>query len=368
LKIGISCYPTVGGSGILATRLGLELAKRGNEVHFITYERPVMMHGMDQENVMVHLVSVVEYPLFKYPPYTVALGSEMIRVSEQYGLDMIHVHYTIPHATAALLARMVTGVPYMATIHGSDVTIMGEDPSYSPVNTFSIESADRLTSVSQYLAKEARERLGVRKEIAVIPNFVDPDAFSPPNSEAAAHGNNQATIVHVSNFRPVKRVQDIVEAMGIVVKEIKDARLILVGDGPERHKTELLVDRLGLQKNVRFTGYRRDIPPLMRCSSIFVLSSESESAPLTLLEGMSCGLPVVSTRVGGVPEIVSDGENGFLVPPYSPNMIAEKILELGNDDELRRRLGAAARRTVLERFTAKMVLPQYEKLYRELMK
>lgn len=363
MRIGISCYPSVGGSGILATRLGMELAKRGNEVHFITYERPVSIQGMDQENVSVHLVSVVEYPLFRYPPYTIALASEMIRVSEQHDLDLMHVHYAIPHATAALLARMVTGVPYIVTLHGSDVTIMGSDPSYRPMNTYSIESADRLTAVSGYLAEEARKNLGVTKEISIVPNFVDSDAFSPAFNNATKR-RHQFVVIHVSNFRPVKRVQDIVHAMEIVVKRDKDVKLMLVGDGPERHRAEVMVSEMKLNHNAHFTGFRRDIPFLLRCSDALVLSSESESAPLTLLEGMSSGLPVIATRVGGIPEIVEDGENGLLIPPHSPEAIAEKILGLKADQEMRVRLGTAARKTVMERYTAEKVLSQYEQVYR----
>ncbi|MCW3991663.1 MAG: N-acetyl-alpha-D-glucosaminyl L-malate synthase BshA [Candidatus Bathyarchaeota archaeon] len=365
MRLGITCYPSVGGSGILATRLGVELSRRGHEVHFITYERPVAIQGVDHENVFVHLVSVIEYPLFKYPPYTVALGSEMFRVSKQHGLDLIHVHYAIPHSTAALLARMMTGVPYVVTLHGSDVTILGGDPSFLPVNTFSIESADGLTAVSRYLVERAHDGLGISRDITVIPNFVDSVAFSPARPDVVeGHNGRQVVVAHISNFRPVKRVQDLVVAMSRVVEEVEDTRLLLVGDGPERHRIELLVEKLGLHRNVLLTGYRRDIPNLLRCSDILVLCSEIESSPLTLLEAMSSGLPIIATEVGGIPDIVADGRNGFLVPPNSPEELAEKILELNSDAELRLRMGAAARRTILERFTADKVVPQYEEAYR----
>jgi N-acetyl-alpha-D-glucosaminyl L-malate synthase BshA len=364
LKIGITCYPTFGGSGILATRLGVELARRGHEVHFITYERPVAIHGEDQENVSVHLVSVVEYPLFKYPPYTIALGSEMFRVSEQQDLDLIHVHYAIPHATSAYLSREMTGKPYAVTLHGSDVTILGSDPAYMPVNTHSIEGADAVTAVSHFLVEEARERLGITKEIRVIPNFVDAEEFSPASCEVMERERERDVVVaHVSNFRPVKRIQDLVNAMRMVVKRAPSARLMLIGDGPERHRIERLVDRLHLKPNVLFTGYRSDVAHLMRCSDVVVLCSETESSPLTLLEGMSCGLPVVATSVGGIPEIVEDGVNGLLVPLKHPEAIAEKILELNSERELKARLGATARGTVLERYTAEKVVGQYEDVY-----
>jgi N-acetyl-alpha-D-glucosaminyl L-malate synthase BshA len=364
VRIGITCYPTVGGSGILATRLGVELAERGHEVHFITYERPVAIQDVDHDNVHVHLVTVVEYPLFKYPPYTIALGSGMFEVSQQQGLDLLHVHYAIPHATAALLAREITGVPYVVTLHGSDVTILGSDPSYLAVNTHSVEEADAITAVSAFMAREAHERLGISKEVSVIPNFVDAEAYSPAPCEVVERNNDRDVVVtHVSNFRPVKRIQDLVYATSIVAKEAPGVRLMLVGDGPERHGIERLIDRLNLRGNVLLTGYRSDIPNLLRCSDVVVLCSETESAPLTLLEGMSCGLPVVATSVGGIPEIVDDGVNGFLVPPKHPEAIAEKILELNANRELRTRLGEAARRTVLERYTADKVVRQYEETY-----
>jgi N-acetyl-alpha-D-glucosaminyl L-malate synthase BshA len=354
----------VGGSGILATRLGVEFAKRGHEVHFITYERPVAIQGGDPENVHVHLVSVLEYPLFKYPPYTIALASEMFRVSERQGLDVLHVHYSIPHSTAAHLAREMTGVPYVVTLHGSDVTILGSDPSYLPVNTHTIEEADAVTAVSQFMSDEAYSRLSLKKEIRVIPNFVDSDVFAPtPCDEKDLDNGKDVVITHISNFRPVKRVHDIVYAMKMVSRKAPGARLMLVGDGPDRISVERLVKRLGLEEHVMLTGFRSDVANLLNCSDVVVLSSETESAPLTLLEGMSSGLPVIATRVGGIPEIVDDGVNGFLVQSKNPEAIAERILDLNADPELRSRLGDAARARVLERYTAEKVVGQYTEIY-----
>ena len=367
MKIGITCYPTVGGSGIFAARLGVELAKRGHEAHFITYERPFAIQDQDYENVHVHLVSVVEYPLFKYPPYTVALGSEMFRVTEQQDLDLIHVHYAIPHSTAALLAREITGKPYAVTLHGSDVTILGSDRSYMPVNTMSVEKADAITAVSKFIAVEARENLGIKQDIKVIPNFVDSEKFAPaPCKEDEIRDGRDVVITHISNFRPVKRIQDLVYAMRIVTKEVPGARLVLVGNGPERHRIERLVDRLDLGRHVKFTGFRSDISNLLACTDVLVLCSETESTPLTLLEGMSSSLPVVATDVGGIPEIVEDGVNGYLVPPKHPEAIAERILELNADPKLRRRLGGAARDTILERYTIDRIVGQYIDVYQEL--
>ena len=368
LKIGITCYPGVGGSGILATRLGVEFAKRDHDVHFITYERPFAVQGIDQENVHIHLVNVLEYPLFKYPPYTVALGSEMARVAQQEKLDILSVHYSIPHATAAFLAREITGVPYVVTLHGSDVTILGSDPSYHIVNNHSVENANAVTAVSEFMQREAYERLGIEREVKVIPNFVDTEGFSPEPCETAETGCDECGgIIHVSNFRPVKRISDLVYAMAIITKEEPNAKLTLVGDGPDRISVERLVDSLKLRRNVTLTGFRSDIPNLMRCADIGVLCSETESAPLTLLEGMSTGLPMISTKVGGVPEIIQDGKNGLLVSSKHPEELAEAILHLYKDQKLRRKLGENARKTVLEKYTAEKVVNQYLETFEAVM-
>jgi len=363
MRIGITCYPTVGGSGILATRLGVEYAKRGHQAHFITYERPVAIQGVDPENVHVHLVSVLEYPLFKYPPYTIALGSEMSRVTRKHGLDLLHVHYSIPHATAAYLSRGLTGKPYVVTLHGSDVTILGGDPSYEPVNTFSVEQADAVTAVSRFMAEEAKHSLGINKEVRVIPNFVDTEIYSPAPCELMEQPERDIVVAHVSNFRAVKRVDDLIYAMCMVTKTAPQAKLTLIGDGPERHRVERLIDKMDLRRNVVLTGYRSDVPELLRCADTLVLPSETESAPLTILEAMSTGLPVIATDVGGIPEIVDDGRNGFLVPLKHPEDIAERILELHGDREKLRRMGAAARETILERYSTETVVQQYLEVY-----
>jgi len=236
-----------------------------------------------------------------------------------------------------------------------------------PVNTLSLERADAVTAVSKFIAREARERLGISKEIKVIPNFVDSDRFVPaPCVDPEMLEKRDVVVTHISNFRPVKRIEDLVYAMSIVTKEAPGARLVLVGNGPERHKIERLVDQLDIRRNVQFTGYRSDVPNLLRCSDIVVLCSETESTPLTLLEGMSCGLPVVATDVGGIPEIVDDGVNGFLVPLKHPEAIAERILELNADPGLRKRLGDAARGTVMERYTVDKIVGQYTEVYEEI--
>ena len=366
MRIGVTCYPTVGGSGILGTRLGVEFAKRGHPVHFITYERPVAIQAVDPENVRVHLVSVVEYPLFKYPPFTIALATEMSKVTESCELDLLHVHYSIPHSTAAYLSREKTGKPYVCTLHGSDVTILGSDPAYKAINSFTVDRADVVTSVSRFMAERAKE-LGIQKDIHVIPNFVDTDIFLPAPCDLFTPDEKPAiTIAHVSNFRPVKRIDDLVYAMCIAVKQAPDLKLMLIGDGPERHKIEQLINHLDLNDNITMTGYRRDIPNLLRCADALVLCSQTESAPLTLLEAMSCGLPVIATEVGGIPEIVDHGRDGFLVEVKHPEAIAERILELNADQKKRLRLGAAGRRKVLENYTIDTVIDQYMDVYKSI--
>ena len=340
------------------------MANRGHEIHFITYERPVALHNVDPENVSLHLVSVYEYPLFKYPPYTMALASEMARVTERHDLDLLHVHYSVPHSIAACIAKEMTGKPYVTTLHGSDVTLVGSDSSYKPVNVFSVERSDAITSVSEYMAEEAKTNFGIKNDIKVIPNFVDHELYAPAPCEVIERNiEREVVITHVSNFRPVKRIHDLIHAMCIVAKKAPDARLMLVGDGPERHDVERLIERLDLRRNVLITGYRTDVANLFKCSDVVVLSSETESAPLTLLEGMSTGLPAVATKVGGVPEIIDDGVNGFLVEPKHPEELAERILELNDDKELRIKMGVAAREKILENYTADKVVCQYLEIY-----
>jgi len=363
LRIGVTCYPTVGGSGILATRLGVELAQRGHEAHFITYQRPVAIQGVDYDNLHMHHVSVVEYPLFKYPPYTIALGSEMSRVTERNGLDLLHVHYSIPHATAAYMSRQITGKPYVVTLHGSDITILGSDPAYEPVNTYSVEAADAVTAVSRFMAEEARNSLEISKDITVIPNFVDTELFKPDECVDQERISRDIVVGHVSNFRAVKRIEDLVYAMCIVTKEAPEARLILVGDGPERHRIERLIDRLGIYHSVLLDGYRSDVPDRLKCMDTLVLCSETESAPLTFLEAMSSGLPVVATNVGGIPEMVEHGRNGYLVSLKNPEAIAERLLEFNADKKKMSRMGQRARETVLESFSTDKVVGRYLEVY-----
>lgn len=364
MKLGIVCYPTVGGSGILATRLGIALARRGHEVHFITYETPFLLQDRDYKNVYVHLVDVVEYPLFNYVPYTVALGSRMTEVVKEAGLDLLHIHYAIPQSTSAFLAKEATGVPYIVTLHGSDVSILGIDAAYLNVTRLSLRAADKVTATSNFLIDIAKKQMKLQREIVKIPNFVDSNLFRPlKKSQSAESEEHQTVITHISNFRPIKRVHDLVRAMKIVAKT-EDCKLVLVGDGPERPAVTTLIEKLKLRGKTTLTGFRRDIPRILNNSHMLVIPSEMESAPLTLLEGMSCGVPVIATKVGGIPEMVEDGVNGFLVAPRKPKQIAEKILALHENPALREKLGMAGRNTVLEKYSKKKVVSLYEDLYK----
>jgi len=364
VKLGISCYPTVGGSGILATRLGIALARGGHEVHFITYETPFLLQDRDYKNVYVHLVDVVEYPLFNYVPYTVALGSRMTEVVKEAGLDLLHIHYAIPQSTSAFLAKKATDVPYIVTLHGSDVSILGIDAAYLNVTRLSLKEADKVTATSNFLIDRAKKQMKLQREIVKVPNFVDSNLFSPSKKgESEERMEGPTVITHISNFRPVKRVRDLVHAMKIVVKKTEDCKLILVGDGPERPAVASLIGKLKLRDKATLTGFRRDIPKILHHSDILVIPSEMESAPLTLLEGMSCGVPVIATKVGGIPEIVEDGVSGLLVAPGKPKQMAEKILALHENSALREKLGIAGRKTVLEKFSRNRVVSLYEDLY-----
>jgi N-acetyl-alpha-D-glucosaminyl L-malate synthase BshA len=288
----------------------------------------------------------------------------MARITKQESLDLIHVHYSIPHSSAAFLAREQTGKPYVVTLHGSDVTLLGSDPAYELVNTMTVEKADAITAVSEFMSDEARNSLGIERYIKFIPNFVDTEEFHPASYKVLdERSGRDIVVIHVSNFRKVKRIEDLIYAMKIVTKQAPDSKLLLVGDGPERYNIESLVRELDLKENVLLTGYRSDVADLLRCADVLVLCSQTESAPLTVLEAMSSGVPVVATKVGGIPEIIKDSQNGYLVPVKNPEEIAEKLVLLNNSPENIRRLGKNARKSILEKFSIDKVLNQYEEVY-----
>jgi len=350
----------------MATRLALELARRGHEVHMITYEVPFLLQEGRHENVHVHLVNVLEYPLFKYPPYTVALASRMAQVAGEQELDLIHVHYAIPHAVAAYLASRMAGVPYVVTLHGSDVHTLGQDPAYREATRHAVEAASQVTVVTEHGRQAAKQGLGVDRPIRVITNFTDPEVFK--RGPCLHPWNHQGRhLVHVSNFRPVKRVVDLVVAFAQVASQVEDATLLLVGDGPTRPEVERCISRLGLEGRVRCLGFKRDVHTYLRCAQAFALCSQLEGAPLSLLEAMSCSLPVVATEVGGIPEIIRSGVNGLLVPFGDLEALASRIYAVLTDELLARRLGEQARATILANHTADRVVPQYVEVYEEVL-
>jgi N-acetyl-alpha-D-glucosaminyl L-malate synthase BshA len=366
MRIGITCYPGVGGSGLLATRLGIELAKRDHEVRFITYEVPFELQEGVYENVKVDLVDVLEYPLFRYPPYTVALASQIAQVTQKHQLDILHVHYAIPHAISAFIANQMTGIPYVVTLHGSDVHTLGADPAYQPATRFAVEAAHAVTCVTKHICQTAEHTLGVRCLIEPITNFTDTELYKPNACEFQI-GNGKRQLIHVSNFRPVKRVSDLVTAFAQIASEVPDVELLLLGDGPTRPDVDRLIRKYELNHRIRCPGFKRDVYQYLRCAYAFALCSELEGAPLSLLEAMSCGLPVVSTAVGGIPEIIEDSKNGLLVPFGDIDAMAEKLYVILTDSTLASRLGKQARQRILEHHTVEKVLPQYEAIYNKII-
>jgi N-acetyl-alpha-D-glucosaminyl L-malate synthase BshA len=365
MKIGITCYPTYGGSGIVATELGLELANRGHEVHFITYANPIRLDP-GTPRIAYHEVEVSTYPLFQYPPYCLALASRMAEVAEEYSLDLLHVHYAIPHSIAALLAQQMvqerTRLPFITTLHGTDITLVGVDRSYFPITKFSIEKSNGITSISEDLRRETCEVFGVTNEIRVIHNFVNTDLYRP----APEPPSGEKRLMHISNFRPVKRVNDCIRILAEVRKQTP-AHLYMVGDGPDRPEAHRLARELGVDKHVTFMGKQDHVERIFPRMHVLLMPSEMESFGLAALEGMACGVPPVATRVGGVPELITDGVDGYLTPVGDVTAQARRVVELLTDDSLHARMAAVARRTAEERFASSIIIPQYERYYRDVL-
>jgi N-acetyl-alpha-D-glucosaminyl L-malate synthase BshA len=371
MRIGITCYPTYGGSGIVATELGLELANRGHDIHFITYANPIRLDATIPR-IHYHEVEVSNYPLFQYPPYCLALASRMADVAESYELDLLHVHYAIPHSISALLARQMMGsrrLPFITTLHGTDITLVGTDPSYFAITKFSIEQSDGVTAISEDLRRQTVEVFGVSKPFPVIHNFVNCTTYAPDPERSGLERfapNGEKMLIHLSNFRPVKRVQDCVRVLAEVRKHT-DARLLMVGDGPERGPAEHLAGQLGVSRHVEFVGKQNGVERLIRLAHVLLMPSEMESFGLAALEAMACGVPAVATRVGGVPELITDGEDGFLEAVGDVEAQAGKALQLLTDEALHARMAAAARRTATTRFCTDRIIPQYESYYERVM-
>lgn len=372
MKIGITCYPTYGGSGIVATELGLELATRGHEIHFITYSNPIRLDPAIPR-IRYHEVEVSNYPLFQYPPYCLALASRMADVAESYDLDLLHVHYAIPHSISALLARQMTAarrrLPFITTLHGTDITLVGADRSYFGITKFSIEQSDGVTAISEDLRKDTVNVFGIQNEIRVIYNFVNCGIYRPdPDRTGLAEfaPNGEKLLIHLSNFRPVKRVLDCIRIFA-EVRRHANVRLLMVGDGPERGPAEHLAWTLGVSKHVEFLGKRDHVESLLRLAHVLLMPSEMESFGLASLEAMACGVVPVATRVGGLPELVTDGEDGFLQEVRDIPRLAERVTQLVTDGGLHDRMASAARATAMTRFSTEKIIPQYEEFYKQVL-
>ncbi len=377
MRIGITCYPTYGGSGVVATELGIELAALGHEVHFISYSQPFRLSGRD-EGISYHEVPVSSYPLFEFPPYDLALASRMAEVAEFQELDLLHVHYAIPHSVSALLARQMLAargrrLPFVTTLHGTDITLVGLDRSYLPITRYAIQESDGVTSISHYLKEKTVEDFGVTRGIEVVPNFVNCDVYAPIGDDAAraiARARlarpDEAVLMHLSNFRPVKRVVDVVKIFAQIVREVP-SQLAMVGDGPDRSAAEWLAHDLGINSRVHFLGKQDRVNELLPLADILLMPSELESFGLAALEAMACKVPSVATRVGGVPELIDDGETGLLYPVGDVDGMAEGAVSLLKDRERLNAMREAGRRTARTRFCSTLVVPHYVRYYEEVL-
>jgi N-acetyl-alpha-D-glucosaminyl L-malate synthase BshA len=372
LKIGITCYPTYGGSGVVATELGLELAQRGHEVHFISYAQPIRLNR-SAPNVHYHEVEVSTYPLFEYPPYDLALATRMAEVSELYDLDLLHVHYAIPHSVSAMLARQMLAwgpkqrrLPFVTTLHGTDITIVGQDRSYLPVTRFSIEQSNGVTAISNFLRELTLREFGITNNIEVIYNFVNCELYCRDKnlgkSRAEYAPDGERILVHVSNFRPVKRITDVIEIFDRVRKQMP-AKLLLMGDGPERSPAEWLAVKKGIHNDVIFLGKQEQIAEKLAIADVLLLPSESESFGLAALEAMACEVVPIATRVGGVPEVVEHGKTGWLAEVGDVDAMANYAVEILRDENRLRVMGKECRKAAAENFSAKKIIPQYEDFY-----
>lgn len=371
MKIGITCYPTYGGSGVVATELGIELAARGHEVHFISYAMPIRLSN-SSERVFFHEVEVTTYPLFDHPPYTLALATKMTEVAEEASLDLLHVHYAIPHSVSALLARMMAApkrLPFITTLHGTDITLVGNDRSYLPITRFSIEQSDGITAISHYLRDRTLKEFEIKKPIEVVPNFVNCDLYMrSKDASARAHfaPDGEPILMHLSNFRPVKRIIDVIEIFAIVRAQIP-AKLVMMGDGPDRGTAEYLVRKKGLTRDVCFLGKQDRIQERLGLADLFLLPSDLESFGLAALEAMACEVPVIATNVGGLPEVVTHGVDGYLVAPRDVEAAGKHALEILTRADRGRSMGQQARINARRKYCANDVIPQYVAYYEKVL-
>jgi N-acetyl-alpha-D-glucosaminyl L-malate synthase BshA len=371
MNIGIVCYPTFGGSGVLATELGKALAEKNHTVHFITYQQPVRLTGF-RANIFYHEVRVPTYPLFDYPPYESALASTMVDVVKNNNIDLLHVHYAIPHASAAYMAKQILEkggryVPVITTLHGTDITLVGRDKTYAPVVAFSINHSDAITAVSENLKEETYKIFNIEKDIQVIYNFVDVQRFRKKPIDAfrkVIAPDNERIIMHASNFRKIKRIEDVI----YIFKKLNEtipSRLLLVGDGPERPMAEALCRELDLCDDIRFVGKQQDMEEIFAIADLFLLPSEYESFGLSALEAMAGGAPVVATNVGGLPEIIKQGENGYMGKVGDVDQMAQYAIDILKDEATFLKFRENAKKQA-DRFDITRIVPQYEKLYEQL--
>ena len=377
MRIGITCYPTYGGSGVVATELGIELAALGHEVHFISYSQPFRLTGRET-GIFYHEVPVSNYPLFEFPPYDLALASRMAEVAEYYHLDILHVHYAIPHSVSALLARQMLAergkrLPFVTTLHGTDITLVGMDHSYLPITRYGIQQSDGVTSISNYLREVTIANFGTTRPIEVVHNFVNCDVYQPIRDEehrAAARAKfarpDEALLVHLSNFRPVKRVADVVRAFSLVA-DAMPAQLLMIGDGPDRSTAEWLAHALNIHDRVHFVGKQDRVNELLPLGDLMLMPSEMESFGLAALESMACQVPAIGTWVGGVPELIDDGENGLLYKVGDVDGMAAGAIALLQDRTRLEAMRRAARKTAQDRFCATRIVPRYVEYYERLL-
>jgi L-malate glycosyltransferase len=369
MRIGITCYPTYGGSGAIATELGLLLADRGHEIHFVTYDQPFRLGGF-RERVYFHEVEMAGYPLFEHPPYSLALAVALHDAARKYELDLVHMHYAIPHAASAFLAReMLKGerdLKIVTTLHGTDITLVGLHPSFQAITQFSILQSDGLTAVSDYLKRETVRDFAVPAErIEVIPNFVDTELFRPdkePCHRASLAPGGEKIVMHVSNFRPVKRIEDVVEVFARIRADVP-ARLVLVGDGPDRPRAVQRADALGVREHVAFLGKHASVEELLSCADLFLLPSENESFGLAALEAMASGAPVVASNAGGLPEVIENGVSGYLLPVGDVGGMADAGTRLLTDEAHHAAIATAARERTVRLFSSEAVVSRYERQY-----
>lgn len=373
MKIGITCYPTYGGSGAVATELGIALAERGHEIHFVSYDQPFRLAGF-RERVFFHEVEMEDYPLFEHPPYALALAVALHDTARKHQLDLVHMHYAIPHAASAYLAKQMMALErplkVVTTLHGTDITLVGLHPSFHAITRFTILESDGLTAVSSYLKEETVRDFSVpATRIDVIPNFIDTNVWKPglePCHRAKLAPGGEKIVMHISNFRAVKRVGDVVETFARIRAQVP-ARLIMVGDGPDRPRAAQHAGELGVGEDVVFLGKHQSTEELLSCADLFLLPSQTESFGLVALEAMSCGTPVVASNAGGIPEVVTDGEDGFLFEIGDVDGMAEAGVRLLTDDDLHGRVSEAARASAVRRYSKDAVVPLYEAMYQRVL-